>query len=166
MDYTLYALSKTPRNSVTAKKDHCSRYQSPLDSTQVRQQSLTRRRGPTSVIHRRCANGNVTIPQIRVVVSQRDATGRPLARRLDPTRKGMRLACILLIRSHAHFDLPVSEMIGQVTNSRNHRELTRSSSGLSSHSTMKGYRRSGWCAWQWELQYHETQEVGPLRWSQ
>lgn len=49
------------------------------------------------------------------MVCQRDSTSAPLAQRLDATRKGVSLASIPLICSHAAFNLPVRDIFGQVT---------------------------------------------------
>ena len=112
----------------------------------------------------RCANFNGAIPQVSVVIGQRDATHVPLARRSDTTNKGVWAARILFIGGHAPLNLPRKEELvyTPVHCIRNHKELTQLCIGSGSH-TVKGRQREGyWHAWRWEWRYHETREVGPM----
>jgi hypothetical protein len=67
------------------------------------------KQGHTSEFLSRCADRNGAIPQISVVVDQRDTTGVPLARRYDATNKGVWAAGIPFIGGHAPSDLPGRE---------------------------------------------------------
>ncbi len=159
MGHTHCAPSRTSRISLRARRDHCSRCQSPLYTRHGQQPIHNRRKqGHTSKFLRRCTDRNVTKPQVGVVVGQRDTTGGPLARRLDATSKGVWLAGIPFICSYASLNLPIKEESAELLmhcNTVNNEELTRSSSDSGSH-IVKDWRREGQHAWRWEWRCHET----------